>query len=365
MPSYYIAIVMSLLAFLCSQLFNALCTSSQPIKLANFFVTGISYRTTLVAIVLRALPIIIVHGTVLLLRRYLCSSVKHEPGDTFKIVATDSLAACNGCCERPLTALAPATVLPLLEKSTSLPPSTNRVASSSLSVSLAAASSPETQDSTAFITSNEPAISICRLSIKEKVDADTEHILSHSLRTDECIQTFPAQDAPIHARHSQVPLLLLVAAAAQLRRFRAKATKESCDAKIVEVVESVEESEKIDNGETSSEEVAWETMQTLVVDNSTDDVKIIEDMPGDHAFGVPLIEGLDGVPTYEEFAQDAPLEPLFEKKAFAPLVHVIHRPPPLSLLAVRASVKPRSEHIPRLPLLARLFSRRMTHPSSA
>ncbi|KAF7335320.1 hypothetical protein MSAN_02342800 [Mycena sanguinolenta] len=350
MPSYSIALLVSFLAFICGQLFDALCMSFQPtgMELENFLVTGISFRTTLVAIVLRALPILVVHGTILLLRRHLCSSVKHELDDTFKTVAAAASVPARNDCEPSLAALASAEVIPLLKKSTALSASTDKVAFPSPSSLLA--SGPDPQDSTAFVALNETAISTCRLNVKEEVDTDTEHILSHSLRIGECIQASPDQDDSVHARHSQVPLLLLVAAAAQLRRLRAKAFDESCDAKIVEVVESAEEFEKIDDAENSSEEVAGETMQTLVVEaNSTDDAKIIEDVPGDHAFGVPLIEELDGVPTYEEFVQDAPLEPLFEKKAFAPLVHVIHRPPPLSLLAVRASVKPRSEHIPPAP----------------
>ncbi|KAJ7265455.1 hypothetical protein B0H12DRAFT_1100850 [Mycena haematopus] len=375
MPSASTTLVVSALAFVCGQLFDALCMNSHPIKLENAssMVTVFSFRT-LVAVVPRVLSILFVHGSVLLLRRYLFGSEKHQASGTFKFDAANSPAPSNDFrrsptefpilaspCRRhvshrsPLEALAPAAIHPLLEDSTAPAPAADRVASSTLlSVSLTAASGPGTQDCKSSVTLNEDAISICRAHIKEEVNAITES-LSDSLRRDERIQPSPAQDIPVNARHSQVPLLLLIAAAAQLRRLRAKAVEELCDAEIVGDVKFVE---KIYDVEAHADKVAEDIMQTLVVEASSSDAKIIEDGPGDHAFGIPLIEELDGVPTYEEFAEDAPMEPLFEKSAFTPLVHIIHRPPSLALLAVRVSVKPRSEHIPRLSLLARLFSRR-------
>ncbi|KAJ7890828.1 hypothetical protein B0H13DRAFT_875036 [Mycena leptocephala] len=207
----------------------------------------------------------------------------------------------------------------------------------------------DSEDTTLHLESN--------LSLKEKeIKASADEGIKATL--EEIIEESPAEEGP--GRPSHVPSLSHLAAAALSRKLQVQANDESCCASIEEVIEDeevVEESveefqiEKVDDG-----------METHFVDAVSEgfsqEEKILGIVPSEHEPIVPLYEELDGLPSYEEFVQDAPAEPLFDTNVSA-LTHAVRRPPPLSLFASRVDVKSTSIHprVSHLHLLARLSSR--------
>ncbi|KAF7352299.1 hypothetical protein MVEN_01193600 [Mycena venus] len=243
---------------------------------------------------------------------------------------------------------------------------------------------------------NEDTISKDGIAIEE-VEEDLKDVFVSSSHQEETFEVSSSQDIPVDGRYSRLPLLQHVAAAALLRKLQLKVVEELCYASSEEVVDDksvqgIEAVEVVDNvspeGATENvtqeatgvepvEEieklvapnVAEDTQEENVVDDTTQTLfvkapssppspeeKKIEVVSTDPAFVVPLFEELE-LPSYEQFAEDAPPEPLFEKSAFAPLIHVIHRPPPLAILATHTRVKPCEPRASQLSLLARLVSR--------
>ncbi|KAF7352286.1 hypothetical protein MVEN_01192300 [Mycena venus] len=227
---------------------------------------------------------------------------------------------------------------------------------------------------------NEDTISKDGVAIKE-VKEDLKDMIVSSSHQEETFEVSSSQDIPVDVRFSRLPLLQHVTAAALLRKLQLKVVEDLCYASIGEVVEDdksvqeIEAVEVVDNvstedatenvtqeatgvgpveeieklvvpdvaEDTQAENVVEDTTQTLVVEASfsppSPEEKKIEVVSTDPAFVVLLFEELE-LPSYEQFVEDAPPEPLFEKSAFAPLIHVIHRPPPLAILAIHTRVKP-------------------------
>ncbi|KAJ6606199.1 hypothetical protein DFH09DRAFT_1269252 [Mycena vulgaris] len=172
----------------------------------------------------------------------------------------------------------------------------------------------------------------------------------------------PAAKHQSRARFSHLPLRHL-AAAATLRKSRVRIMDEECHASIEETIVGDGHSAEEKMNMVAAVEV-FPACTTIEVEDTTDtlavsvieekiDVVLVEQEP------VPAYQELDwdSAPSYEEFANSAPPEPLFERRLVA-LEHAIYRPPSLSVLAVRTGVKPSSDtRASRLPLLARLTSR--------
>ncbi|KAJ7506665.1 hypothetical protein B0H11DRAFT_1972277 [Mycena galericulata] len=140
---------------------------------------------------------------------------------------------------------------------------------------------------------------------------------------------------PAHSRPSYIPFLRHLSSAATLRKQLGRVVvDEPCHATIEEVVDN-EITLLSDSG--SLEE---ETIDAVFVEEECD---------------------WEELPSYEEFAQGAPTEPLFEEKymSFAFIRGSCLCPPPLSALAARTGAKPppQASRASRLPLLARLSIR--------
>jgi hypothetical protein len=227
--------------------------------------------------------------------------------------------------------------------------------------------------------------------IKEEVEEYSEDttlfLESNSSFKKEPIEKPLAEDSPVYARQSHVPFLRHLATAAILRKLHVQVDEEPCYASIEEVAEDendIEESAEdfqVEKVVEAAEKDIKNGMETLFFDavsesNGFDlDEKKIDIVTGDHESVAPLYEEFEGLPSYEEFAQDAPAEPLFDTSAslihgsstchsftflFLPSTHAaVHRPPPLSILAAHIGVKSTNIHprASRLPLLARLSSR--------
>lgn len=222
---------------------------------------------------------------------------------------------------------------------------------------------------------------------EENSEDSTLFLESNSSFKEEPIEKALAEDSPVHARQSHVPFLRNLAAAALLRKLHVQVDEEPCYASIEEVAEDendIEESAEdfqVEKVVEAAEKDIKNGMETLFFDavsesNGFDlDEKKIDIVTGDHESVAPLYEEFEGLPSYEEFAQGAPAEPLFDTSAspihgsstchsftflFLPSTHAaVHRPPPLSTLAVHMGVKCTNIHprASRLPLLARLSSR--------
>ncbi|KAJ7930078.1 hypothetical protein B0H13DRAFT_1963141 [Mycena leptocephala] len=204
---------------------------------------------------------------------------------------------------------------------------------------------------------------------EEYLEDTTLFLESNSSFKEKPIEKPPAEDNPVHARQSHVPILRHLAAAALLRKLHVQAEDEPCYASIEEVAESEEAIEEIteefqvEKVVEAGEKDIKNGMETLFFDavsesNGFDlDEKKIDIVTGDHESVAPLYEEFEDLPSYEEFAQGAPAEPLFDTSASP--IHAVHRPPPLSTLAVHIGVKSTNIHprASRLPLLARLSSR--------
>ncbi|KAJ7181573.1 hypothetical protein C8R43DRAFT_1229411 [Mycena crocata] len=143
------------------------------------------------------------------------------------------------------------------------------------------------------------------------------------------------QPGPAPVRTSLLPLLRHLSVAASLRKCYVQSNDDVCHASIVEVIED-DDTHTLCAGSSASGSIKGKES-----DRESDD------------------DGSDwDIPSYEDFVDDAPPEPLFEKK-YVCLDYIVHRPPLLSMVATRTGVKSVSKtRVSRLPLLARLSSRR-------
>ncbi|KAJ7922337.1 hypothetical protein B0H13DRAFT_1983481, partial [Mycena leptocephala] len=177
----------------------------------------------------------------------------------------------------------------------------------------------DSEDTTLYLESNS--------SLKDKeIKASADKGIKTTL--EETIEDSPAEDGP--GRQSHVPVLRHLTAAALLRKSQVRVNDEPCYASIEEVIEDeevVEESveefriEKVvEAGEMDVKKVEDGT-ETPFVDAVSDgfsqEEKILGIVPTEHEPIVPLYEELDGLPSYEEFVQDAPVEPLFDTSVSA------------------------------------------------
>ncbi|KAJ7930070.1 hypothetical protein B0H13DRAFT_1963103 [Mycena leptocephala] len=210
------------------------------------------------------------------------------------------------------------------------------------------------------------------VNIKEEVEENSEDstlfLESNLSFKKEPIEKALAEDSPVHARQSHIPFLRHLAAAAILRKLHVQVDEEPCYASIEEVAEDendIEESaedfqvEKVVEAAEKDIKNGMETLFDAVSESNGFDLdeKKTDIVTGDHESVAPLYEEFEGLPSYEEFAQGAPAEPLFDTSASP--IHAVHRPPPLSILAAHIGVKSTNIHprTSRLPLLARLSSR--------
>ncbi|KAJ7506640.1 hypothetical protein B0H11DRAFT_1972173 [Mycena galericulata] len=172
--------------------------------------------------------------------------------------------------------------------------------------------------------------------IEEVAEDDSENTLvvegeCKSTNVEEKVYV-PALKPPAPSRPSHISLLLHLSSAATSRKQLGRVVvDEPCHATI----------EVVDNEITlvSDSGSLEETIDAVFVDEECD---------------------WEELPSYEEFAQGAPAEPLFEEKyiSFA-ITHGVCRPPPLSALAARTGAKPppQAPRASQLPLLSRLSVR--------
>ncbi|KAJ7181590.1 hypothetical protein C8R43DRAFT_273599 [Mycena crocata] len=143
------------------------------------------------------------------------------------------------------------------------------------------------------------------------------------------------QPAPAPVRTSLLPLLRHLSVAASLRKCYVQSNDNVCHASIVEVIED-DDTHTLCTGSSASGSIKGKESDREFEDGSDWDI-----------------------PSYEDFVDDAPPEPLFEKK-YVCLDYIVHRPPLLSMVATRTGVKSVSKtRVSRLPLLARLSFRRV------
>ncbi|KAJ7126898.1 hypothetical protein C8R44DRAFT_107629 [Mycena epipterygia] len=413
MPSAII-LVLCFLSFILGQLFSAYCTSLANVKIPVVtpqVIVGSEY--SLQALLVIVLSVLVVHDLVLvLLLRHLLSSPTPTPKGILKLlttvvhdvdVHTDNLAvvlfsrltignsragyrkASILLPPRPATAfrIIAGVSFPLNECCTALvlfvkrdahPPSLFSIlACARVTIPPRVYSFPAQllrHLAAAAISSTRRGTHLKKIAVKEYQEPVPVLI--------------PPAQVPVHsqdgipARPSHAPLLRHLVAAAILRKYRVRIViEEDCHAGIEEVeevddlsdtlvVEEEKDGEKLDEQVEVTvdqdtlvlEEKVLEEQEEQVEEDSIEEQ--IEELTIDLESVAPSYQEFDlATPSYEEFANDAPPEPLFQKRIVAPLDHVIHRPPSLAAIAARMGVTLPSGHtrVSQLHLLARLSSR--------
>ncbi|KAJ7495865.1 hypothetical protein B0H11DRAFT_2000957 [Mycena galericulata] len=129
----------------------------------------------------------------------------------------------------------------------------------------------------------------------------------------------------------------------------------ACPAPLVDAVEVNTAKEFADEKDVISIE---DTSKTLIIEEDMASKASVEDKMEDLA---PVYEEIDpeSAPSYEEFAANAPPEPLFENKDHMSLDFAVNRPPSLDVLVARlgAQARPSSARAARLTFLGRLSPR--------
>ncbi|KAJ7451737.1 hypothetical protein B0H11DRAFT_306960 [Mycena galericulata] len=153
---------------------------------------------------------------------------------------------------------------------------------------------------------------------------------------------------------SSVPRYLI--AVATSREWCANVDREACPASLVDVVKEVNTAKEFaDEKDVMSIE---DTSKTLIIEEDAASKASVEDKMEDLA---PLYEEIDpeSAPSYEEFAANAPSEPLFENKGHTSLDFAVNRPPSLDVLVARlgAKARPSPARAARLTFLGRLSPR--------